>query len=279
MNDQFEFGALFSKPDVRDYTAHTELTTFPDEFELDMPGVKNQMNINSCVANALATIVEYFNEKETGEYVEMSVGYIYGNRRLTIHKGKGLFTRDTIRTVAKYGDVPNVYFPNNTEAPRIVEEFEDKVDCIEATGYRFKFAEYFKLKDASAIKASLMENGPVIFAMTWFDDIRVVNGVMQTNKKRSKLITGGHCMVIYGWNEIGWKVRNSWGALWGDRGNVVIPYDVPIREVWGIKDATVDSSLILKRPFNTKTSENIAKLLNFVIIGVYNLLYKFIKKA
>ena len=81
MSDKFVFGALFSKPDVRDYTARTELTEFPAEFELDMPSVKNQMNISSCVANALSAVVEYFNEKETGEYLEMSVGYIYGKCR------------------------------------------------------------------------------------------------------------------------------------------------------------------------------------------------------
>lgn len=279
MSDKFVFGALFSKPDVRDYTARTEITEFPAEFELDMPGVKNQMNISSCVANALSAVVEYFNEKETGEYLEMSVGYIYGNRRLTINKGNGLFIRDAVRTVAKYGDVPKIYFPNNTEVTDIIEDFENKVDSIEATGYHFKFAEYFKLKDESAIKASIMENGPVVFAMTWYDDIHVVNGVMQTKKKSSKLISSGHCMVIYGWNETGWKVRNSWGTFWGNMGNVVIPYDIPLREAWGIKDASSDSSLILERPFNTKTGENIAKLLNLVIIGVYNLLYKFTKKA
>lgn len=273
MSKEFVCGAVFSKPDVRDYVASTQQSDFPDEFELELPKVKNQGIISSCVAHALSTVVEYFNQKESGEYVEMSTGYIYGNRRLTLHKGKGMCTRDAINTVTRYGDVPDVYFPVNIEVPAAIDKFESEVDNIESAGYYFKFAEYFKPKDDIAIKTSIMENGPVIMAMTWYDDIKIVNGIMQTNCIESKN-TGGHCMIIYGWNEIGWKVRNSWGRTWGDQGNVVIPYSVKIREVWGIKDASADSSLVLKKPFKTKFGAWTAKLLNAVIGFVYNLFHK-----
>ena len=270
MSENFVFGALFSKPDVRDYTAKSTLSEVPTSFELDMPKVKSQGSVGSCVAHSLSTVVEYFNQKETGEYKEMSTGYIYGNRRFMLHKGKGMYTRDAVRTVAKYGDVPNEYFPVNIEVPDAIEKFEAEVDKIEPIGYHFKFAQYFKLKDELAIKTSIMENGPVIFSMYWFDDIKVKNGVMQTECVKTKK-TGGHCMVIYGWNETGWKVQNSWGANWGDCGSVVIPYNVPFKEVWGIKDAEATSSLVLNKPFKTKTGESIAKILNYIIAFAYNL--------
>lgn len=272
MSENLVCGALFSRPDVRDYTAYTELSDFPKEFELDMPKVKNQMTVGSCVAHALSTVVEYFNEKETGNYEEMSTGYIYGNRRLTVHQGKGMFTRDAISTVARYGDVPNEYFSENVEVPYAIELFEDKVDLIEPMGYHFKFAEYFRLKDELAIKTSIMENGPVVFSMYWFDDIKVKNGVMQTKcVKTSK--TGGHCMVIYGWNELGWKVQNSWGTIWSNNGNVVIPYDVPFKEVWGIKDASAESSLVIRKPFKTKIGAKLAKFFNLFISVWYNIFH------
>ena len=270
MSKNYSLGALFSKPDVRNYIATTNNTEFPDEFELKLPKVKNQKNVSSCVAHALSTVVEYFNQKESGKYTQMSTGYIYGNRRLMLHKGKGVYTRDAIKTVVKYGDVPNKLFPLNVEVPEAIDEFEAAVAAIESEGYFFKFHEYFKLKDKEAIKTSIMENGPSIVCMHWFDDIKVVNGVMQTKCVKSGK-TGGHCMVIYGWNETGWKVRNSWGRNWGDKGNVVIPYDVTLREVWGIKDAAADSSLILKKPFKTKFGAWVAKFLNTVIGFVYDL--------
>lgn len=267
--NEFIKGALFSKPDVRDYVATTTLTEFPKEFELDMPRVKNQGAVGSCVAHALSTIVEYFNQKEMGWYTEMSTGYIYGNRRLSAHKGKGMYTRDAINTVTKYGDVPQEYYPLNVEVPNAIENFETRVNEIEEKGYYFKFAEYFKLKDEQSIKTSLMENGPVAFAMPWYDDIEVKDGVMQTKCVKTAK-TGGHCMVIYGWNETGWKVQNSWGNSWGKGGRVVIPYDVTLREVWGIKDADSNGSLILKKPFRTKLGEFIAKILNKILVLFYH---------
>jgi C1A family cysteine protease len=273
MSEEFVCGALFSKPDVRDYKAKAKSHEIPDEFELDMPKIKNQGVVGSCVAHALSTIIEYFNERETGKYEEMSTGYIYGNRRLTLHKGKGMVAREAICTVAKYGDVPSSYFPANVEVPYVIEMFESEVDKIEHIGYHFKFAEYFKLKDELSIKTSIMENGPVAFSMYWFDDIKVKDGVMQTKCVKTKK-TGGHCMVIYGWNETGWKVQNSWGDFWADNGNVVIPYDVPFKEVWGIKDADATGNLELKKPFKTKTGKMVAKILNFIISLVYNIFHK-----
>jgi C1A family cysteine protease len=273
MSENFVCGALFSKPDVRDYVATTKLLKFPEEFELKMPKVKSQGAVGSCVAHSLSTVVEYFNKKETGRYREMSTGYIYGNRRLSLYKGSGMYTRDAIRTVSKYGDVPNTYFNVNVEVPEAIEKFEAEVDKIEEKGYNFKFAEYFKLKNDESIKTSLMENGPVVFVMHWFDDIKVKDGVMQTECVKTKK-TSGHCMVIYGWNAQGWKVQNSWGANWGNKGNVIIPYDVPFKEAWGVRDAETTSSLVLKKPFKTKLGEKIAKLLNNIISFVYNMIHK-----
>lgn len=275
MSKNFSLGALFSKPDVRDYTASTKLSEFPEEFELKMPKVKNQKQVGSCVAHALSTVVEYFNQQESGKYTEMSTGYIYGNRRFSINKGAGMITREALRTVSKYGDVPNKLFAVNVEVPEAITEFESKVDSIETEGYQFKFKEYFKLKGEAAIKASLMKNGPAVMAMWWFDDINVVDGVMQTDLEKN-LKTSGHCMVIYGWNEIGWKVRNSWGRNWGDKGNVVIPYDVPIKEVWGVRDAnsTEDADFIIQKPFSSEFGKQIAKILNSIILFVYNLVHK-----
>ncbi len=273
MSKNFSLGALFSKPDVRDYVASAKQSELPDEFELQLPKVKNQGPVGSCVAHALSIVVEYFNKKESGKYTQMSTGYIYGNRRLTLYKGYGMYTKDAIKTISKYGDVPHKLFPVNVEVPDAINKFEESVDGIEAEGYFFKFHEYFKLKNEAAIKTSIMENGPAIMAMKWFDDIKVVDGIMKTDCVTSYR-TNGHCMVIYGWNEKGWKVRNSWGRSWGDKGNVIIPYDVPFKEVWGIRDATADSSLVVKKPFNTIFGAKVAKVLNKIILFIHNLFNK-----
>jgi C1A family cysteine protease len=273
MSKEIVCGAVSSGVDVRDYTAHTEKTEFPSDFTLNLPKVKNQGTVGSCVAHALSTVIEYFNQRETGKYEEMSTGYIYGNRRYSTYKGVGMKSRDAINTATKYGDVPYSHFPVNVEVPYAIEKFESEVDKIEQDGYHFKFAEYFRLRDDNAIKTSLMENGPVVFSIYMYDDIKIVDGVMQTNLVKTKK-TPRHCMVMYGWNETGWKIQNSWGRLWGKRGRAVIPYGFPFLEVWGIRDAETGSNLILQKPFKTKFGAAMAKILNSVISFVYNMFHK-----
>lgn len=275
MNKQpINFGSLFSKPDVRDFVASTNEEKFPTGFYLSfMPPVKNQGSVGSCVAHAIATVAEYYNRKETGTFTPMSTGYIYGNRRLTLHKGSGMFTRDALKTMTKYGDVINEDFPINVEVPEAITEFEDCAESLEWAGLNYKFAEYYKLKDENAIKAHLMTGNPVIMSMWWYDDIEMNKGILQTKMKKS-YSTSGHCMVIYGWNQYGWKVQNSWGTQWGDKGRFILPYKVKLKEAWGIKDATSNSSLTIKKPFSSTFGKNVAKTLNKILIFFYDIVNK-----
>ena len=271
-------GSLFSIPDLRDYKASASMTKeIPASFVLKMPDVKNQGSVGSCVAHAVATVTEYYSKKETGKRVKMSTGYIYGNRLLSLHKGSGMYTRDAIKTMTKYGDVTYEEFPHNVEVPYAIELFEQESAKLEEAGLNYKFASYFKLKDELAIKEHILDGNPVIFSMYWFDDIKIKDGVMQTAAVKTKK-TGGHCMVIYGWNETGWLVQNSWGKYWGKNGRVTIPYSVPTKEFWGVLDAASDSSLILEKPFKTKFGAVVAKALHKVVSWGYNIYYKLKEK-
>ena len=269
-------GSLFSIPDVRDYVAHSNKSDdeIPKEFTLSyLPAIKNQGAVGSCVAHSLATVAEYYTKKETGKKTKMSTGYIYGNRMFSTHKGSGMYTRDALKTMTKYGDVPYEYFPDNVEVPYAIELFEQKVEEIESLGYNFKFKAYYKLTDEKAIKTHLLSGNPVVMAMPWYDDIKIVDGVMITKQVKTKK-TGGHCMVIVGWNEIGWVVQNSWGTLWGNKGRFILPYDVAIRETWGPTDAEPGDEITIKKPFSTPCGRFLATIINKVISWVYNLIHK-----
>lgn len=271
MEKEFICGSLFSIPDPRDYIGKSSAKEFPKEFKLTMPNVKNQGLIGSCVAHSLATVTEYFNEQETNTTTRMSTGYIYGNRLLTTHKGAGMYTRDAIKTVSKFGNVPYDQFPDNVEVPYAIERFEQEFDRLgDSAGLNYKFKTYFKLNDADAIKTQLLDNSPVVMTMWWYDDIKVVNGVMQTNCVKTEK-TGGHCMVIYGWNETGWLVQNSWGTSWGNKGRFILPYNIPIKETWGVTDDVSNSSLTIDAPFKTKLGREFAKIIHKVVSWVYNI--------
>lgn len=273
---KYTLGSLFSIPDVRDYVAHSNKSDdeIPKEFTLNyLPAIKNQGAVGSCVAHSLATVAEYYTKKETGKKTKMSTGYIYGNRMFSTHKGSGMYTRDALKTMTKYGDVPYEYFPDNVEVPYAIELFEQKVEEIEHLGYNFKFKAYYKLTDEKAIKTHLLSGNPVVMAMPWYDDIKIVDGVMVTKQVKTKK-TGGHCMVIVGWNETGWVVQNSWGTLWGNKGRFILPYDVVIRETWGPTDAEPGDEITIKKPFSTPCGRFLATIINKVISWVYNLTHK-----
>lgn len=231
---QKAFGAIPSPKDVRDYRiACASNVEFPTEFELAMPKVKNQGAVGSCVAHAISTVVEYFSRLQGDEYKEMSVGYIYGNRSNTTHKDTGMIVRSAIAVTCEYGDVIEASFPYNEETPGIIEKFEEKAFGLFPKGYPNGFSSYYRCENDIEIKTALMKKTPVIMAMDWYGDIDVVDGIMQTNYQEP---SGGHCMVIYGWNEHGWKIQNSWGTRWGNNGRAILPYDIPMRETWGVID-------------------------------------------
>ena len=127
------------------------------------------------------------------------------------------------------------------------------------------------------IKTSLMKNGPVIFAMKWYKDIKVIDDVITTSQKADG---GGHCMVIYGWDERGWKIQNSWGKNWAKDGRAILPYNVKIREAWGIIDTLTTTETNVVKPYNTTVGSMFAKVLNIILnvgYAIMDLLNKYIK--
>lgn len=256
------FGALFSPRDVRDYrlSCASPTTKFPNAFELQMPSVKNQGEVNSCVAHSISTIIEYFNYTQEHSDEEMSVGYIYGNRSKCSHHGPGMYLRDALSNACKYGDVAKRLFPYNQEVPDIITKFDAVSASLFEKGEPNRFTSYYRLYNANEIKTSLMKNGPVVFGMKWYDDIEVIDGVITTKQESSSY--GGHCMVIYGWNERGWKIQNSWGVWWGNRGRAILPYNVEIMEAWGIVDTLSNPDIDVKKPYNNDYAKLAVKILN-----------------
>lgn len=257
-------GALFSKSDIRDYRLASAAVQeeFPEEFELSMPKIKNQGSVGSCVAHSISTVIEYHNKIQNDDSSEMSVGYIYGNRTGTTWFGSGMYTRDAVATTCKYGDVLKNKFPYNEEVPEIIDKFNAIELELFDEGTPNRFSTYYKLKTANEIKSALIKHGPVVFAINWYEDIKVVNGIMQTNKVGD---AGGHCMVIYGWNKDGWLIQNSWGSRWGKNGRAVMPYTFKIKEAYGITDTIIDDTKEIKKPFSSTIGSIFAKIVNWIL--------------
>ena len=254
------YGAIFSNIDVRDYkvVCSSRNYEFPSAFELDVIRIKDQGDVGSCVAHALSSIIEYYNVAQRNDPTEMSVGYIYGNRVNSEHKGPGMIMRDAIEVVLNYGDVPKKDFVYNVETPKIIGLYGRRADELYNVGRPNRISEYCRVNTVPAAKLALMSGIPLLMAIEWYEDMDVVDGVLRTNYVR---YAGGHCMYIYGWDERGWKVANSWGYDWGNNGCFVLPYEMGMAECWAIMDDVVESAYI-KKPFSSKPGKFFARIIN-----------------
>lgn len=257
-------GAIPSPVDVRDYKLKDVALaqSFPESFELKMRGVKNQGSVGSCVAHSLAEIIEYHDFLQNGGTADMSVGFIYGNRRNSGYKSYGMVVRDALDAVVTCGDVTKSEFNVNVEVPEAITKFEASFDKLKSSAYPNRFSKYFRVKTENEIKTALMNYGPVCFAITWYNDMKVENGILKS-KCDPNNASGGHCMVIYGWDARGWKIMNSWGIGWGKSGCAILPYDFKLNEAWGITDNIKKDDL--KTPFDSKVGAFVAKVVNAIV--------------
>lgn len=256
------FGAIYSGVDVRDYkmVCTKSAEDFPEEFALKTVRIKDQGSVGSCVAHALSSIVEYYNSVQRGDTTEMSTGYIYGNRSNSLHKDAGMVVRDALGALRSFGDVPKKEFPENIETPDAIDLYKRRATRLYTIGYPNRISKYCRIRTVGEAKQALASNVPLVMAMDWYADMRVVNGVLTTNHKGME---GGHCMFIYGWEKRGWRVQNSWGENWGTDGTFVLPYELGMTECWAVMDDIV-GDLEVKMPFASRLGHFIAKIINVV---------------
>ena len=262
-----KYGAIFSGVDVRDYqmVCAAPAQEFPKEFELKTVRIKDQMATSSCVSHALSSIIEYYNVQQRNDPTEMSVGYIYGNRSNSSHKGSGMIMRDALDIVKEYGDVPKELFPYNEETPRALVLYRKQAKELYEVGRPNRISTYCRVNTVAAAKHALMSGVPLLMAMEWFEDMVVEDGVLKTNYIG---YGGGHCMFIYGWDERGWKIQNSWGENWGVNGTFILPYDMGMAECWAVMDDIIEGAYI-KKPFSSKPGKYFAKMVN-AICNLFN---------
>lgn len=262
----YKLGAKPPKIDIRDYKympAGAANVEYPNAFGLWTPKVKDQGQINSCVAHVSAEIEEYFNHKEKGQYEDLSVGYIYGCRY--DYKGEGMYLRDALKTLKDKGISTYKEFPYNKEVPEIIELFKNKKTW--KTDAQNKISTYFSInpKDFNKMKHSLLNCGPIMASVPWYDDYKVINGKVHSPSNFNCEL-GYHAVLIYGWDNEkgGWMLQNSWGTDWGDGGRAIYPFDYPIREAWGITDNIKNLSNIQIKKQN-KVQKTCSKMTNFML--------------
>lgn len=221
-------GALPSPPDERDWKisrcmelpSASEERLLPKEYHLEYrPEIKNQAQINSCTAFAMAGIFECIHHKLFGEERAYSVGCLYGNRRESEYKGEGCIMRDVPKTAQKYGDVYSNIYEDLSEVSKVIDNFEAAYDGIKNHSKKLA-AGYVRICGEDEAKAFLYKYKIPLFANTKLKNIHPLS-------KSSGL----HALMITGYTQKYFKCQNSWGKYNCPRPE--IEYD-NFEEIWGI---------------------------------------------
>lgn len=236
------FSTLVSPFDVRDYRIAVTAKEFPETFVLPEVTVKNQGSTGSCVAHACSSVVEFHNKRQEGTDIVFSTEFIYGYRPIGYYVGEGMYIRNALKTLRNMGDCPLEYLKGNHECPEAMKNVEANLDTLKEHAYPHRISTYAKVETEDEIKQALMDFGYVVVSMPWHKDYKLKNGVYTYTSDENR---GYHCVVIYGWDERGWLVHNSWGTGWGQKGKFVVPFDFKWREAWAVTDNLRSGDVII----------------------------------
>lgn len=193
-----------------------------------MPPVGSQGMQSSCVAWATA-----YAAKSYQEYVEhewkynkdtlFSPAYIYNQINGGVDHGSSIY--DACQLMVKQGCATLKSMPYN------VKNYKSKPNsqAIKEAG-QYKAETFYTIKptDISTIKSYLAKGYPVIFGATVYMNFNNISKSNPVYNSKSGKSMGGHAMTLVGYDDSkyggAFKLINSWGTGWGDKGYAWIPY-------------------------------------------------------
>lgn len=222
-----------SPVDVRDYQITADKTTeFPETFGYDIKMViKNQGASPTCTAHAISSLLEYHHELKNQKEESFSTEFIYGYRDEGYYLGDGMVIRDALKTIRNYGDPLEKDCPGNNLFEQAKENVLRDIETYKKLAEPHKICSYYRCSGEAAIKTALMKYGPVVISMNTYLHATLEDDVYTWSSKDEY---GCHCVLIIGWNELGWIVQNSWGEIYGGDGCFILPYNFRINEAWGV---------------------------------------------
>lgn len=239
----FNIEVINSPFDVRDYHINAA-QEFPTSFTCPiLTKIKNQGSKPTCVAHAVASLLEYHHERQTNSDEKFSTEFIYGLRDVGYYIGDGMVIRNALNTIKTYGDPYEYEFPGNNDLdiarPRVGENFDELTE----KAYPHRISTYYRCRNDAEIKTALMQHGPVVTSMNTYKGAKLVDDIYTWDPNADY---GRHCILIVGWNEKGWLIQNSWGDSYGGDGRFIMPFNYKLNESWGITDNIQDDKDIKK---------------------------------
>jgi C1A family cysteine protease len=208
--------------------------------------VEDQGELGSCTANAGVGVVEYFERRAFGRYIDASRLFLYKVTRNLDHQtgDTGAYLRTTMAGVVLFGVPPEEYWPYK------IRDFDKEPSAFcYAFAQSYQAITYYRLDptgkatDAvlNQVKTNLAAGLPSMFGFTVYSSISQADttGKIPFPVKGEKIM-GGHAIVAVGYDDTmkikntnpgaletkgALLIRNSWGTKWGEQGYGWLPYD------------------------------------------------------
>jgi hypothetical protein len=206
-------------------------TTVPSSYSLLMPPVQNQGTEFSCVAFAVgyaARSAEQFYKTKATSYSYatniFSPEFLYNQTKISADCGSGTSIMQALDFMKSIGICTWQSMPySSTNGCSLLPNGSQS---SEAANYKISSYSAVYKSDITAIKTSLINHHPVVFAAAIDNSfINAQPGFIWKAYSGSASIS--HAMAICGYDDTkhAWKVMSSWGTSWGDNGYSWIDYD------------------------------------------------------
>lgn len=246
---QYKLMQNLPEPDARDFSIErlaAPVNVFPENFCLDISKlkIKDQGNVGSCLAHALASAREITEYKQSGTYKQFSPGYIYANRD-DAYKGEGLVPGMAHNILKKYGVPELEKFPHNEQYETINKLYKENKEKLDKSAYPYRISSYCLVRSENEIKNALMQVGPITLSMPILDSFyskKGWDGCIHLTPKSEEKRYGYHAVCIVGWKKDLMIVVNSWGENWKDEGKFYLPFDFPYNYGHSMSDTILPGS-------------------------------------
>ncbi len=213
--------------------------------------IENQLSIGSCTAHAGVGLVEYFEKRAFGRFIDASRLFLYKVTRDLLHwtGDTGAFLRSAMEAMVLFGVPPEEYWTYDISKYDI-----EPAAFLYAFAQNYQTIQYFRFDPPgtakpmllNTIKAYLAAGVPSMFGFTVYNSISQAGSTgkipFPTTGER---ILGGHAVDAVGYDDTvkiknsdrggietkgALLIRNSWGPTWGPMGGYLwLPYDFVLK--------------------------------------------------
>jgi hypothetical protein len=224
------------------------------DLSADFPAVGDQGQQGSCVAWAVGYGFKSFQEHEERSWSYATKEHLFSPAFIFNHfkKGKcggGVYVSDAFELVSAQGIAPLSLMPYSESDCSEVPSAAAKAAAKEFSVHSVKRVP----KDIVEIKGLLATRSPIVVGLSIDSSFDYLKGQQVWYGPKSGAATGGHAMVIVGYDDARQAVRlyNSWGKSWGDNGLGWVSYPALIgygREMYIAKSFHANPSPTPKVP-------------------------------